>query len=261
MKQEYTFDVSFPGAEIPVIDILGTWEPAPSSRYLIGDGGIGASLLFHAELPTDPALTFNLLDARERKLTLGQQALPVAEKNLSADLNQIMLVGDGGAAYSLGVGNFASARSILAAGLQHQGLGISFRLLDMAKIDPLQLDQAAVKVGYFAKQVQSTIDQLAHVQTTCAGMHIGFTRAAWSGDIETWWSAAATHDQRLQHEHVLAQALTTRQAWVRFLLLVAGGIARVSASLATGPFSPVTIWTTWNYLLEVIKEYQNLAKG
>lgn len=252
-----TFQVSLPGSASPALDVFGLWDSSsPPSRPGKGDGGLG--LLFTADLPADPTLALDLLDARETALRLSRQALPGAEQRLSADLREMALVNAGGASFAVGGGENAGARAFLAAAIQHQGLGVSFGLLDNLKIDPFQLDEAANAVSSFAAQVHRVVDQLALVETVSGGQRLGITRAAWSGDVETWWSAAASRDQRLQHEQVLAQALATRQGWLRFLLMVTGGITRVAAALAAGPFSPVAIWATWNYLREVVNEFRAL---
>lgn len=252
-----TFQFSLPGSDTPALDVFGLWDSSsPPSRPGKGDGGVG--LLFHADLPADPARAFDLLDTRQMALNLSRQALPSAEQSLSADLRELALVNAGGTSFAIGGGENAGARAILAAAIQHQGLGVSYGLFDNLKIDPFQLDQAANAVSSFAGQVQRVVAQLALVETSSGGRRLGITRAAWTGDVETWWSAAASRDQRLQHEQVLAQALATRQGWLRFLLMVTGGITRVAATLAAGPFSPVAIWATWNYLREVVKEFHAL---
>jgi hypothetical protein len=256
------FLFSLPGASSPAVDVFNLWQPAapPAGQ----DAQIGS--IWRADLPPDAGDAFDLLTERDGALRLSQRALPAAEAQLAADLRQLTAqpAGDaasGGHSFSLSDQDPASPRGILAAGLQHQELGVSFGLLDGVKIAPFQLDQAARMASSFAEQVHRTVDQLALVETTCAGQRLGRTRAAWSGDVETWWSSAASRDQRLQHEQVLAQALATRQGWLRFLLTTAAGITRLAAALAAGPFSPVAIWTTWNYIQAVVKEYQKLSQS
>ncbi len=252
-----TFQISLPGSDSSTFDVFGLWDSSsPPSRLGKGDGESG--LVFHADLPADPTLAFGLLDARQTALKLSRQALPSAEQSLMADLRELSLVHAGGTSFAIGEGENAGARAILAAAIQHQGVGVSYGLFDNLKIDPFQLDEAANAVSSFAGQVQRVVAQLALVETSSGGQRLGITRTAWTGDVETWWSAAASRDQRLQHEQVLAQALATRQGWLRFLLMVTGGITRVAATLASGPFSPVAIWATWNYLGEVVKEFRAL---
>jgi hypothetical protein len=102
------------------------------------------------------------------------------------------------------------------------------------------------------------VEQFALVETVRGGRAIGITRVAWLGDAETWWAAGASAEHFSQHAQALAQALATRQEWLNFLLLVSSGMLKVAVALATTPFSPLTIWTTWNYLRQVVQEYQQI---
>jgi hypothetical protein len=106
--------------------------------------------------------------------------------------------------------------------------------------------------------VRRTVEQLALVETAMGGNTIGVTRVSWSGDTETWWVAGTGPEKFGPHTQVLSQALATRQEWLHFLLIVTSGAVRVGAALATGPFSPIAIWTTWNYALQVVAEFRKL---
>lgn len=250
------FSFSLPGSADPPNDVFGLWAPAAGLSPPPG-GEIGA--VWRADLPDDLDSAYALLDQRERQLGLIQRALPAADRRLSSDLRAIDQAGAGGASFSLGGETLASPRGVLAAALSHQELGVSYGLFDQGKIAPFQLEETTRAVSRFGEQVRRAVDQLALVETSSAGRKVGITRAAWSGDVETWWAAGAGSDRRRQHEQVLAQALATRQGWLRLLLVAASGITRVAAALATGPFSLISVWTAWNYVQEAVKEYQKLA--
>ncbi|MBE0695893.1 MAG: hypothetical protein IH586_03130 [Anaerolineaceae bacterium] len=252
-----SFTVSLPGTLSPAVDVFDLWQAGGSTA--VQDAEIGS--VWRADLPLDPRDAFTLLEEREEELRLSQRALPAAGEQLAADLRLVSAPNTGGHSFALSGDDPTSPHGILAMGLQHQDLGVSFGLFDGFKIDPLQLNSAARMTSSFAEQVRRTVDQLALVETTSAGHRLGITRAAWSGDVETWWESGASRDQRLQHEQVLAQALATRQGWLRFLLTAAAGITSVAVALASGPFSPVAIWTTWNYLQAVVKEYKKIPAG
>jgi hypothetical protein len=250
LAQVERFVFSLPGSSTSAADVLQLWQPGGPVSWQTENIGT----FWRAELPGDANQAFLLLDQRDQDLRLCQQALPAADAQLTSDLRALQ-PGPGGVFFSLAQEEPGSPRSFLAAGLQHQGAGVSFGLFDNIKIDPLQLNAVAKTASGFAEQVSRAVDQLALVETTSDGHRLGLTRAAWGGDVETWWASGATYDQCLQHQQVLAQALATRQAWLRFLLSAAAGITRVAAAIAAGPFSPIAIWTTWNYLQATIKNF------
>jgi hypothetical protein len=259
-EENNPFTIELPNAA-GIQDVFGLWIPRQTqtnSRNVYFQGNIGA--VWRANLPEDPQVAGDLLEVHDFQLRLVQNALPGFEQRLKHDLLGLTRQNTTGeTSFSAGSEENHHLRSILAAGLQYQGTGVSFSLLDGIKIDPLQLDKVAQMVASFSEQVQRNVDQLTLVETVRDGRRLAITRTAWSGDIETWWAAGTGPGQRILHEQVLAQALATRQGWLRFLLVLAGGITRVAASIAAGPFSLVSIWTTWNYLQEVIKEFRSAA--
>jgi hypothetical protein len=125
-------------------------------------------------------------------------------------------------------------------------------------LDTQVLERTSQEVSQFAALVRRTVEQFALIETASGGRSVAKTRVAWSGDVETWWKSGADQGQFPQHNQVLAQALAARQHWLHFLLLLTSGIVRTAAALATGPFSLIAIWATWNYLQQVMAAYRKI---
>ncbi|MEJ2710091.1 MAG: hypothetical protein P8074_20950 [Anaerolineales bacterium] len=257
METLASFRVTIPGQETPV-NALGLWQVAVEEATT----GDQAGSLWRAELPGEPLEAGQALDFQEAQLGRVRLALGTVESRLSADLKNLPGP-DAAADYALRATALLEAEpgspsSVLATAAQTRWPEASYAVFDRLPLDARQLEEAGQAVGRFATQVQQTVSQFARVETVIGGRMVGVTRVAWSGEIETRWSARFDPDQYQQHTRVLAHALATRQDWLRFLLLVTGGAARIGAALASGPFSLLTLWTTWNYLKQVLAQYSQL---
>lgn len=256
------FSLAFP-AHQPGADAFALWQAPAGSAAL----PTGAGEVWRADLPDDPQSAGQLLAALAAQVRRSQNALPLAQLALEHDLRGLTPAA-GELSFST-QDSLAPPRAILAAGWSYQAQtraaaqgavpAASFGLLDGLPVGKRELDEAADALRSFCAQVSGSVNRLALIETRVNGRKIAVTRAGWSGDLRTWWSAASNPDQRRQHERVVAQALATRQAWTRLLILLTAGTARVAAALAAAPFSPIAIWTTWNYVKEVIRQTQSLG--
>lgn len=257
-----SFSLAFP-AHQPGADAFALWQAPAGSAALPA----GVSEVWRADLPDDPRRAGQLLAALTAQVRRSQDALPLAQLALEHDLRGLPSLA-GELSYSAGDSR-TPPRAILAAGWSYQAQAravaqgavpaTSFGLLDGLPPGKPELEEAADALRSFCAQVGGSVNQLALIETRVNGRKTAVTRAGWSGDLRTWWSAASTPDQRRQHERVVAQALATRQAWARLLILLTAGTAHAAAALAAAPFSPIAIWTTWNYVKEVIRQAQSLG--
>jgi hypothetical protein len=241
-----------PGAE----DVLGLWGSGPPD--VLAAGAAEAGSLWLAGLPGDPAAAGALLEAQQRQVAALGRALPRAQARLLADLSGLAASGPDELSFALEQAPADAPLGVLAGALRYRypDQAASFGLFDAFKPDRQQVEESVGLFDRFSRQVRQTFEGLALVETVIGGRRLGRTSAGWSGDMETWWAAGGLPDERRQHAQVLAQALATRQHWLRFFLLVAGGIPRVAGALAAGPFAPVAIWATWNYFQQVIQAFR-----
>lgn len=256
MAHNASFQVIIPGQETPV-DALGLWQ-VTAGEAISGDQ---AGSLWRAQLPAEPLEAGQALDVQEADLHRVRRALGTVESRLSADLKNLPQP-EAAADYALQPTRLevepGSPGSVLVTAAQTRWPEASYAVYDRFPLNAHSLEEAGQAVGHFASQVQQTISQFARVETVLGGRMVGVTHVAWSGEVATRWSARYGPDHYHQHTRVLAQALATRQDWLRFLLLVTGGALRIGAALASGPFSLLTLWTTWNYLKRVVAEYSRL---
>ncbi len=252
------FQVSLPG-QPDAEDALGLWHSAPAAAAM---SPVDAGSIWLANLPDDPDSADVLLLAQRRRVSALSRVLPAAPQYLQADLARMANLEKGEVSFALNQAGPEAPLNILAGALQYRfpEQAVSFGLLDALKPDRREVEESAGLFERFTRQVRQSVDGFAQVETVIGGRRLGRSRAAWSGDLETWWAADGLPDERRRHEEVLAQALATRQHWLRFFLLVAGGIPRVAGALAAGPFSPVAVWATWNYFRQVIQAYRQAAQ-
>jgi hypothetical protein len=133
---------------------------------------------------------------------------------------------------------------------------VAYGILDI----PQEVEQAAKAVADFSALVRRLVNQYALVETRVAGRRVGLTRLDWTGDMQTWWQWDGDPGQFARHNQLVSQALETRRQWLRLLLLILSGAARIGAALASGPFSLLAIGTIWNYVQEVVKEFQTTPR-
>jgi hypothetical protein len=256
MAHTATFRVNIPGQETPV-EALGLWQVTAGEAT----SGDQAGSLWRVELPAEPLEAEQALNLQEVHLGRVRRALGAVERRLSADLKNLPQPGattDYALRANLLEAEPGTPGSVLATAAKTRWPEASYAVYDRFPLSAHQLEEAGQAVRHFASQVQQTISQFARVETALGGQMVGITQVAWSGEVTTRWSARFGPDHYRQHTRVLAQALATRQDWLRFLLLVTGGALRIGAALASGPFSLLTLWTTWNYLKQVVAEYSQI---
>lgn len=258
MEQSAPFRVWTP-EETNAQDVFGWWQitAAGPASGLATSPEIGS--VWRVELPDDPQAAEDLLKYQAYRQAQAAWYLPAARRSLEHDLDSLDRL-EAGLEFSAQTG-INTPRGVLAVAYQYSHEQASYGLLDSLSLDPQVLDRTSQEVGQFAALVRRTVSQFALVETASAGKNIAKTRIAWSGDAETWWESGSDQGQFPRHNQVLAQALVTRQHWLRFLLLLTSGIVRTAAVLATGPFSLVAIWATWKYLQQVIAAFQKIRKN
>jgi hypothetical protein len=188
MEALASFRVTIPGQETPV-NALGLWQVA-AEEATTGDQ---AGSLWRAELPGEPVEAGQALDFQEAQLGRVRLALGTVESRLSADLKNLPGP-DAAADYALRATALLEAEpgspsSVLATAAQTRWPETSYAVLDRLPLDTRQLEEAGQAVGRFATQVQQTVSQFARVETVIGGRMVGVTRVAWSGEVETRWSA------------------------------------------------------------------------
>jgi hypothetical protein len=159
----------------------------------------------------------------------------------------------GGPAFGLQAGQPAGANQIILQARAYAQPGSSFSVMDDRDVNGV--------VGLFEQfthQVQSLTGQFALVESTRSGLVFGVTRVSWSGGISTYWASGAGEPEARLHNRLLHTALATRQDWLRLLSLLTAAILRVSTALTLTPFLPLTIWTAWKYIQEILEEYRRL---
>lgn len=247
-------------------DILGLWQVQALDRSPVQLAPEGAEIgsIWWVKLPDDPGEAGRALQSQELRIRGIRATLPAVVRQLEADLRSLPEPG-AGATFSTTTSwpSYApgTPRSVLQQAAQNQWPEASYGLLDRFKLEIPQLEEAARMVSAFTEQVRRTVEQFALVETSSGDRRLGSTRIAWSGDVETWWASGLGPEHYPQHTRVLAQVLATRQEWLRALLVISTGAVKVAAALATGPFSPLTIWTIWNYLKSTTSAVSNALGG
>jgi hypothetical protein len=100
------------------------------------------------------------------------------------------------------------------------------------------------------------VDRFALVESSRGGSTSARTRLDWLGDVHTWWLAGSPPLVISDHRRALAQAVATRQAWLRLATLLTAGAAKIGIAMAAGPFNPLAIFTAWKYVQKVLEQYR-----
>jgi len=243
------FQVMIPGKS-PLADPLGLWQAvesgASSGRQVPG------GLIWRADLPADLDEATQALDAQILLQKQARQALGTIPRRLLSDLyNQAGATQ--GQAYGVSQTVPGGAQRILLQARQYSSEGVSFSASDeLGTSDVVQVFEQ------FVSQVRRLVGQFALVESASGGLTLGMTRVAWDGGVYTYWGLDSGIPEAALHNRLLHAALASRQDWLRLLTLLTAAVLRVSAALTLTPFLPLTIWTAWNYVQEILKEYRQI---
>ena len=100
------------------------------------------------------------------------------------------------------------------------------------------------------------VDQFALVESSRGARPAPAPVIDWLGDVHTWWLAGSPPPVISDHRRALAQAVATRQAWLRLATMLTAGAAKIGIAMAAGPFNPLAIMTAWKYVQKVIEQYR-----
>jgi hypothetical protein len=243
------FQVMIPG-NTPPADPLGLWQAvgADATRgRQVPDG-----VTWRADLPADLGEAAQVLDAQALLHIQSRRALQAVPQRLYRDLYS-QPEATAGQAYAVNVAEEAGAQRVLLQARQYTAQGVSFSALDELGVnDVVQFFEG------FVSQVRRLVGQFALVESASGGLTLGLTRVGWDGGVYTFWGLGAGVKEAALHNRLLHTALAARQDWLRLLTLSTAAILRVSAALALTPFLPLTIWTAWNYIQEILKEYRHI---
>ncbi len=259
MDNAAVFQVVYPGPDsaVPVEeDLLELWQPVasvePSLTY-----GQQPGLIWRANLPEDSYVSANLLS--NHSLALRQIALALAATGplLAQDLQ--FAARDGrtgqtreGVNFDTRAPGMASGRyGLITQALTYNPESVSFGIQN-------ELAEVAEIVKRFAGSVQRLLGQFILVESLRGGRRTARSRVDWLGDVHTWWSPGSLEPAIADHHRVLAQALATRQEWLRLVTVLTAGAAKIGLAMTAGPFNPVAIWTAWKYIQKVIEQYRSL---
>jgi hypothetical protein len=249
------YQVFYPDA-LPQADLLGLWQPGGRDGSFSIDGEM-PGVVWRVNLPEDPGESARLLNTQTVALRQTALALEAAGPLLGRDLQQATAKGSTGSesAPAFDLNGVNSGRyELVAQALSYDPGSVSFDLRD-------ELSEAAETVSGFAASVHRLVDQFALVESSRGSLPSARTRVDWLGDVHTWWVAGSPRPAIADHRRVLAQAIATRQAWLRLATVLTAGAAKVGLSMAAGPFNPVAILTTWKYIQKVIEQYRIIKRS
>ena len=209
------YQVLYPEAP-PQADLLGLWQPGRMEGSF-SIGGEMPGVVWRANLPEDPVETARLLNTHAVTLRQTGLALEAAGPLLRRDLQRA--AADSRSDGQVGFGNSLAIEppgadlgryDLVIGALYYDSRSVSFDLRD-------ELSEAAETVSNFAASVHRLVDQFALVESILGGRPSARTRVDWLGDVHTWWAIGSPGPAIADHRRVLAQAIATRQAWLRLI--------------------------------------------
>jgi hypothetical protein len=252
MDQSSIFSVIVPDLE-PFSDVLNLWQvsAAPEAFSFSGES---QGLVWRADLPRDPQEAGRALNQQAHLLRQTESALSAAGPLLDDDLRQLAELDRADASYYLEGRRIEGRQAVLALGMDYDLQRMDFS----GRVRVLDLEEKMATVQRLANHVRRLVEQFALVETMHGGHRSGLTRINWLGDAQTWWASDSPPPAIAHHSQLLSQVLGTRQNWLRFLLQLVAGAAKIGMAMASGPFAPIAIWTAFNYLRQVMEQYRRL---
>jgi hypothetical protein len=240
-------------AREPFSDVLDLWQVGVDPEA-VAFSAEPQDLVWRADLPRDPQEAQRALNQHARLLLQTGSALSAVGTLLDDDLRQLTASRGAKVSYTLEAGGTGGRQGVLALGMDYDLQRVEYS----SRIDVLDLEDRIATVERLAIQVRRLLEQFALVETIHGGHRSGLTRINWLGDAQTWWASDSPSTAIAHHSQLLRQVLGTRQNWLRFLLQLTGGAAKIGMAMASGPFAPVAIWTAFNYLRQVLEQYRRL---
>ena len=123
-----------------------------------------------------------------------------------------------------------------------------------------ELERALRQATGFSEQVRRTVGQPALVRSRAAGRPLGQTRVSWTGDVRTTWGPGLGPAEAAVHEQAVRLALATFQAWLRITTFVGASAVQLSLLLPSGLGAIRALPAAWNFITEILDEYQRLRQ-
>ncbi len=254
MAEAATFRLVTPG-EPALLDALDLWQIGSHPEAAAGSSQ-PSCLVWRADLPQNPDEAQTALTNHARALTQTNRALAVADILLESDLITVQDVRGTPSHYSLGLSADEDRLAILAGGLAHQPEPVEFSTSRRdARSDEIETVNT---IGRFTGLVQRLVGQINLVESVSAGRRTGLTRLEWPGGLQTWWAPGSPPASIPLHLQLLEQALATRQAWMRFWMLICSTTVKIGLAIASGPFLPVALFTAFKYLRKLVEQARML---
>lgn len=227
-------------------DPLGVWQSA-AIRLPAGEAALELAT-WRVDLPANPRTAQKALAANQRRIVTAALALPAAEARLGDFAGQLP---QSGLEFALPDEARKSAEADLQRFLRRtqRSARQSYGLDDLVP----QIKELIEAANRLAQNVRLSLASYALVESNLGGSLVGRTRVSWLGDFSSEWRPGLEQSQASLHRQAVAQALATRQSWVRIGLAVAASGASLAAALAGNPFALLGVF---QFVRQVIGEFQ-----
>jgi hypothetical protein len=239
----YRFVLS--GVTVSEEDPLGIWDVPVGTgvAFSVGDGAPEAPT-WRVRLPESPETAQAILAAQMQALTLGQQDLARAQREL-------LWLGVPGEIAFRPSDELQAHRDTLLAALGELGSPVSYSL----KLREDAEEQETSRQWHaFVEQVRQLVAHYARVETAMAGALAGLTTVDWKGDFKTTWSAGLDLEAMQVHLRAVQLALASRTALMRVVSVVASGAAGLAVKAMIPGGQLMLLPAVWRFVRDVLKE-------
>ncbi|HWQ84504.1 MAG TPA: hypothetical protein VN363_08065 [Anaerolineales bacterium] len=122
-----------------------------------------------------------------------------------------------------------------------------------------QWQKIAVGFQEFMDRLNQVVGHFAWVETQINGKLIVRSSVGWTGNLDTAWNAAPTHESAALHQRTLRLALTSRTAMLRAFGVISAGAVKLTALVASPAGAVLALPAAWNFIRQVQAESARYA--
>jgi len=246
-------------------DVLGLWatapQAAPVSFGLEAESATPAAEIYRTRLPASPDEAQKVIESSESVFLSVNAALdnvPARLDDLVERANHQKQV----SGVNFAVGSLEQERGPegelldLLAEADRGGTGeLNFGIGDLTS---QAWEAARAQFDALIAQIDRDVLHFAWVETLVSDQLVAHTTVAWSGDMQTVWSAGVNAEQSKLHEGTLSIVTRTRHLRLRLFVTVASGSVKVAGLMAAPGGAVLALPAVYQYVTKIVAQAREL---
>ena len=246
-------------------DVLGLWAATPPagavSFGLDAESAAPAGELYRTRLPAGPDAAQEVFESSAAIFARVNAALDDVPARLDGLVDRVNRQKQAaGLNFAVGsleqeTGPEAELLDLLAEADRGGTSELNFGIGDLAS---QAWDAARAQFDALIAQIDRDVLHFAWVETLVSDQLVAHTTVAWSGDMQTVWSAGVNAEQSKLHEGTLSIVTRTRHLRLRLFVTIASGSVKVAGLMATPGGALLALPAVYQYVTKIVAQAREL---